>query len=59
MSSNEVTHRKHAEDFGRFLKSQWVEKRPALGKTVGFRLLVETFVAGATRVGGGQMKKPE
>ena len=31
------------------------------GKTVGFRLHAETFVAGATRVGGegGQMKKPE
>ena len=27
------------------------------GKTVGFRLLAETFVAGATRV-GGEMKKP-
>ena len=26
---------------------------PASGETVGFRLLAETFVASATRVGGG------
>ena len=32
--------------------------RPASEKMVGFRLLTETFVAGATDVGGG-MKKPE
>ena len=33
--------------------------RPASGKTVGFRLLGETFVAGGTRVGGGKTKEPE
>ena len=29
-SANDVTHRKRAEDFGRFEKSQLVEQRPAL-----------------------------
>ena len=28
-SAGEVTHRKSAEDFGRFWKSQWVEMRPS------------------------------
>ena len=31
-SANDVTHRKRAEDFGRFWKSQLVEMRPASGE---------------------------
>ena len=31
-SANDVTHRKRAEDFGRFWKSQWVELRPTSGE---------------------------
>ena len=35
-SANDVTHRKHAEDLGRFWKSQWVEMRPASGEDSWF-----------------------
>ena len=52
VSANDVTHRKRVEDFGRFLKGQWVETRHWT-KTVGFRKLAETIVASATRGGGG------
>ena len=60
VSANDITHQKRVEDFGRFWKRQWVETRQELrwdlpwGKTVGFRLLAETFVAGATHVDGGE-----
>ena len=37
-------------DFEKVSELRWDLPR---GKTVGFRLLAETFVAGATRVGGG------
>ena len=54
VSANDVTHRKRAEDFGRFWKSQsWVLPRE---KTVGFRLLAETFMTGATCWWGGRWK---
>ena len=33
--------------------------RPASGEDGCLSLLTETFVVGATRVGGGEMKKPE
>ena len=48
-------HRKRAEDFGRFWKTQLVEMRPASGED-GWFSLAETFVAGATRVGWGKWK---
>ena len=54
-SANDITHQKHAEDFGRFWKSKsWDLPRE---KMVGFHLLAGTFVAGATRVGGGADEK--
>ena len=64
-SANDVTHRKRAEDFGWFWKSQWVEIRHRTSwvenwtpnETVDFRLLAETFVVGATRIGGGGDEK--
>ena len=31
-SANDIMHQKHAEDFERFWKNQWVEMRPASGK---------------------------
>ena len=40
-------------DFEKVRELRWDLPR---GKTVGFRLLAETFVAGATRVGGGRWK---
>ena len=50
-SANDVTHQKRAEDFGN-LKNVRVENwRP--NEMVGFRLLAETFVAGATCGWGG------
>ena len=55
-SSNDVTHRKRAEDFGRFWKSQLVENWTP-NETVDFRLLAETFVAGARPGGGCWWKK--
>ena len=48
--AGDVTHRKSAEDFGRFWKCPWVEMR-SREKTVGFCLL-----AGAARVGGAAEK---
>ena len=55
VSANDVTHWKRTVYFGRFWKSQWVENwRP--NEMVDFRLLAETFVAGATRVGGCRWK---
>ena len=52
-SANDVMHRKRADDFGRFWKSQLVENWTP-NETVDFRLLAETFVASATpRVGVG------
>ena len=46
-------HWKRVEDFGRFWKGQLGENW-TLNETVDFRLLAETFVAGAARdVGGG------
>ena len=51
-SASDVTHWKHLEDFGRFWKSQWVENWTP-NETVDFCLFAETFVAGATRDGGG------
>ena len=49
-SANDATHRKRAEDFENLKKVSWDETP---NETVDFRLLAETFVAGATRVGGG------
>ena len=37
-SANDVTHRKRADDFGRFWKSELVEIRPASGEDVWFSL---------------------
>ena len=51
-NANNVTHRKRVEDFERFWKSQWVENWTP-NETVDFRLLAETFVAGAPHVGWG------
>ena len=47
--ANDVTHRKRAQDLGNL-------EKVSQGETVGFRLLAETFVAGATRVGGADEK---
>ena len=57
-SANDATHRKRAEDFWNLKKVSRVENWTP-NETVDFRLLAEAFVAGATRVGGGQMKRPE
>ena len=58
-STTDVTHTEARGGFWEILKKSElrldtgrVEMRPASGKTVGFRLLAETFVAGATCVGG-------
>ena len=54
-SANDVTHRKRAEDFGNLKKVSRVETRHRT-RRVDFRLLAETFGAGATLDGGGDGK---
>ena len=69
-SASDVTHRKRAEDFGRFWKSQWVETRHRTswdesclrGRRLVFTcsqkpLWLVPHVLGAR--GGGRWKKPE
>ena len=64
-SVNDITHRKRARRILGFWKSQLVELSWDLPreKTVGFRLVAEVrpvaFVAGATRIGGREVKKLE
>ena len=54
---NDVIHRKRAEDFGRFQKSQFVELSPASERegwlSPARRSQASGLVAGATHVGGG------
>ena len=59
VSANDVTHRKHVEDLGRFWKSQLVEMRPASGEDGWFSLAHGDLVAGATRVGGDEKARIE
>ena len=51
-SANDITHWKRAEDFGRFWKSQSWDETCFGGRRLVFRLLTETFVAGARRFFG-------
>ena len=55
-SANDVTYRKHAEDFGNLKKVRRVETRHRT-RRVDFRLLVEAL--GGVARDGEQMKKPE
>ena len=57
-SAGDITHRKRAEDFGRFWKSQWVEMKLALGEDGWFSLARGDLCGGCnTCCGGGKWKR--
>ena len=53
VSANDVMHRKRAEDFGRFWKSQWVEMRPTPGEDGWFLLACGDLCGGCHTCWGG------
>ena len=52
-SANDITHRKRAEDFGRFWKSQLVEMRPASGGDGWLSLARGDLCGGCQTCSGG------
>ena len=58
LSTNDVTHRKSAENLGNSKKVSSVETRHRT-RRVDFRFLAEGLEQVSHQMGGGKMKKPE